>query len=545
MKATSSLQNTCVIYTRVSTAAQESMGTSLADQLTRCRAAALRLGLTVLSEHQEDASGALLERPGLMAGLRQIEEGQARVLLATSIDRLSRNVEHQQVLLRRTASAGGRIVFADLTLPEGPEGSLMLNLMGGFAEYERMVITLRTKRGKAQRAREGRQVATRLAPLGYYIVQKADVLSGRYPAGSEGTYQLDPERVPLIQSIFERYASGETLGDISGDLNRRGVAPAKGGDWHRPTLQNILKNTTYKGEAHFTPRGQEPIVIPCPAIVSAEVWNRCQERRERNRALSGARGLRHLFSGMVHCPVCGRVCNYVGAPRFAWRCRSYAAPTLGVPRRCGNAAGQKDAVLVGALRRLLVSVFEHPTALAAALAAAQTPPQEDQDAAQAQEALKKLNRERATLERGHLSAVRAGASGEVYEAELERVAREIGLLEQKLSQRPKQDSTRALTELVSRLSAFPLAVLDDPDITEGEKAGFVARLIDAVILRGDEVEFQSQVGTTVVSMWIPATDINSEKADMLQDSTGLVRVTITELGAIPERPILTEPKEVA
>lgn len=499
-----------VIYTRVSTAQQEEKGTSLPDQLARCRAYAQRLGLTALAELSEDMTGAVLERPELTRALALIESGAASTLILASVDRLSRTLEHQQAILRRVGAAGGRCVFADLPLPDTSEGRFVVGIMGGYAQYEREVISGRTKRGKIARAMSGKQVTVRYAPWGYHIVSKRDVLSGAYPAGTDGTYQIIEERAALVRDLFARYAAGETLGEICSDLNRRGVPTPQGKVWYRTTLSSILRNPAYKGEATYTPggkkKGHTPIIIPCTPIISPEVWEKCEARRAGNKALSGPREQRYMLTGLVKCAVCGRTCSCdrakVGtsgdkaAGFLRWRCRGRYLMTPGNPQ-CSNSKYVRDDVIQSALRRLLAVAFGAPQAISEAFAAVQTPQKPDIDLVAQQEELKRLTAQKGRIERAHLDAVGAGSDGSLYLEEIGRLSRQIAQLELALAERPKRDSTRTLTELLARLSLFPSEVLDNPDLTDAEKGRFVAALWDAITLRGDKVEFTVFDGPTV------------------------------------------------
>lgn len=516
---------TAILYARVSTALQEERGTSLPDQLARCRADAARIGATVVAELSEDVSGGLplAQRPALSEALRRIEAGEARYLIVASVDRLARNLEEQQAVLRRLENARAAIRFADMALPAGADGQLLLAVLGGISEYERRQIGLRTQRGKLARARSGRQVSCRNAPLGYAIVQRNDVIAGRYPADLEGRYVVLDEPAALVRDLYARYAAGQTLGELAGDLNRRGVPTpsGKGEGWHRVTIARMLANPAYKGEATYTVggrrRGGESVIIPCPPLVEPALWERCQERRRTNAALSGKRERRHLLAGLVRCPECGHVCTSVRLTNgLYWRCRRRYNATPGLSL-CKNGLAQRDATIREALRHLLGGVFASPEAARALIASAARPALPDHHEA-ARRRQTELIEQRARVEQGHLAALRAGADGSAYLSEIERLSRLIATQEQLLAERPKSGGgTRALAERLAGLGTLPAQVLDDPDLTDAEKGRFVAALVDAIIERDGEVEFQiwegvrvaptgQKVGTTVASVFTRATD---------------------------------------
>ena len=98
-----------VIYTRVSTGEQAEHGTSLESQRDACRAKALALGLPIIAEYEDAgiSGGFLLSRPGMMAAIADIQAGRADTLICANVSRYSRDVEHQQTLLK-SRPRGGR-----------------------------------------------------------------------------------------------------------------------------------------------------------------------------------------------------------------------------------------------------------------------------------------------------------------------------------------------------------------------------------------------------------------------------------------------------
>ncbi len=84
----------CIIYSRVSTDAQERDGTSLVTQELACRDYARSNGWTVVEEVRDAASGFTLERPGMVRVREVLRQGCADVVLSYAVDRLARNQNH-------------------------------------------------------------------------------------------------------------------------------------------------------------------------------------------------------------------------------------------------------------------------------------------------------------------------------------------------------------------------------------------------------------------------------------------------------------------
>jgi DNA invertase Pin-like site-specific DNA recombinase len=131
-------------YARVSTGGQD-----LAAQ----RAALLAAGCDAVEE--ETASGADGTRPVLAALLARLRRGDT--LVVARIDRLARSLAH---LLSVVAALKARGVgFRSLGDPidtEGPSGTLVLQILGAVAEFERALIRERTLAGLAAARAAGR-----------------------------------------------------------------------------------------------------------------------------------------------------------------------------------------------------------------------------------------------------------------------------------------------------------------------------------------------------------------------------------------------------
>jgi len=86
--------------------------------------------------------------------------------------------------------------------------------------------------------------------------------------------------------------------------------------WAPGKVLRILSNTIYKGEHYYgrhTKKKRELIQRPVPAIVTAELWERARERREKNAIWSPRNGKRdYLLRGLLKCSLCGR--NFCGTP---------------------------------------------------------------------------------------------------------------------------------------------------------------------------------------------------------------------------------------
>ena len=120
------------------------------------RAAAQRHGLRVTLEVEETASGANNGRPGLMRIMSAAQRGKIDAVLVWKLDRFGRSALDLLTNLRQLDGAGVRFVAITQGIDLRPGGDamsrLMLTMLGAVAEFERDLISERTKLG-LQRAR--------------------------------------------------------------------------------------------------------------------------------------------------------------------------------------------------------------------------------------------------------------------------------------------------------------------------------------------------------------------------------------------------------
>ena len=105
--------------------------------------------------HDDVASGAKVDRPGLRRCLEYLTKGD--VLVVWKLDRLGRSLPHLVALLE--ALRGRGVQFRSLT--EGmdtttPSGELLFNMVASLAQFERALIRERVNAGLAAARKRGR-----------------------------------------------------------------------------------------------------------------------------------------------------------------------------------------------------------------------------------------------------------------------------------------------------------------------------------------------------------------------------------------------------
>lgn len=227
------------IYARVSSDQQAERHT-IDSQIAELKARALQDGYQVREDMlfiDNGHSGASLIRPALERLRDLIAFSAVDVVYVHAPDRLARSYAHQVLLLEEFSRAGAQVVFLNRPIGDTPEDSLLLQLQGMFAEYERAKVLERSRRGKRHRAQAGAVSVLARAPFGYrYITREA--------GGGAARYEIDENAARIVRQIFTWVGHERlTLAAVCRRLLNQGVpSPAGQRHWSRATIHTMLLN---------------------------------------------------------------------------------------------------------------------------------------------------------------------------------------------------------------------------------------------------------------------------------------------------------------
>ena len=218
-----------VIYRRVSTQEQNNSQLGLEAQAATCQDYAARAGLAVAATFTEAVSGGddLADCPELLAAIAAVPPGGA--LLVAKRDRLGRGDFRMAMLERAAADRGARILSAagEGTESDGPADIFMRRIVDAAAEYERLMIGVRTAAAlRAKRARRERLGST---PLGYKTL------------GKRGAVVAVAAELEIVRRVRELRAAGATLQAIADTLTAEGAPTKRGGAWRPCTVALICR----------------------------------------------------------------------------------------------------------------------------------------------------------------------------------------------------------------------------------------------------------------------------------------------------------------
>src|SRR3989442_1320632 len=206
----------CAIYTRKST--DEGLDKDF-NSLDNQREAAENYirsqqgeGWEILADRYDDGgfTGGNMDRPALQRLLAAIEAGKGDRLLVYKIDRLSRSLLDFAKLADLLEKHHVSIVSVTQQLDTSTSmGRLTMNMLLSFAQFEREMVSDRT-RDKMRAARRRGKWTGGTPRLGYDVA----------PEG--GRLVVNQGEAKQVKAIFSLYADNPALVAVSQELNRRG-----------------------------------------------------------------------------------------------------------------------------------------------------------------------------------------------------------------------------------------------------------------------------------------------------------------------------------
>lgn len=286
--------NRARLYGRYSTNMQREE--SIEGQFRECQEYADKHGYVITGEYADRAlSGKFSEsRSQFLRMIKDAEKGLFDVLLVYKMDRFARNRYDAAVYKYRLRKAGVKVISVREHIPEGAEGIILESVLEGYAEYFSANLAENVRRGAKDTALEAKFNGGQV-PYGYMIV--------------DGEYKADEARAEVVREVFARFAAGETYRGIYTALNARGLRTLKGKPFSRGSVASILNNEKYIGQFIYNVGDGDKVEIEggCPALVSQELWDAVQDRREASsgKPRLGKGVIKYVLSGKIFCPVCG------------------------------------------------------------------------------------------------------------------------------------------------------------------------------------------------------------------------------------------------
>ena len=246
---------------------------------------------TCLPDRYDDGgfTGGNIERPALKRLLEDIETGRVDVVLVYKVDRLSRSLLDFARLMSLFDSKG--VSFVSVTQQfstTSSMGRLTLNILLSFAQFEREIISERTRDKIAATRRKGKWSGGRPI-LGYDIDR------------GSGKLVVNQGEAEQVKEIFTLFAKKRGLVPVLEELSYRGWMNKSwmkrsgdfivGAPFNRISLGYLLRNVLYIGRVRYKAEihpGEHP------ALLELKLWETVQalfESREEKRVAQPSESL--------------------------------------------------------------------------------------------------------------------------------------------------------------------------------------------------------------------------------------------------------------
>ena len=155
-----------------------------------------------------------------------------------------------------------------------------------FAQFERELISGRTKDKMLQRAQKGMWNGGTL-PFGYRIESKKLVIK-------------EPE-AKIVRDIYQSYILSGSLSESYADMKSKGIKDRKGKLFSMGAISYILRNVIYIGKLYYAGKVYSGVHQP---IISEDIFNAAQEIH-RAKKPSNRLSKYYSLTGLIQCKECG------------------------------------------------------------------------------------------------------------------------------------------------------------------------------------------------------------------------------------------------
>ena len=251
-------------------------------------------------------------RTGFNQMIEDALNGKIDLIVTKSISRFARNTVDSLVTIRKLKEHGVECFFEKENIYTfDSKGELLITIMSSIAQEESRSISENVTWGQRKRFADGKVSM----PYKHFL---------GYRKGPDGLPQIVEEEAEVVRNIYLMFLEGCAPTYIAKTLTEQGI-PTPGGKtyWRKSTVESILTNEKYKGDALLQKRftvdfltktlktneGEVPqyyVTDSHEGIVTPEVFELVQYEFQRRRENSGAQPhSENPFSGRIVCGKCG------------------------------------------------------------------------------------------------------------------------------------------------------------------------------------------------------------------------------------------------
>lgn len=246
---------------------------------------------------------SVMNYPETKRMLDDVKSGKISGLIFSKLARLARNtrelLEFADIFKNHDADL---ISLAESIDTSTPAGRLFYTVIAAMAQWEREEIAERVAASIPIRAKLGKPLGA-MTSLGYRWVNKEFV--------------IDDKEAPVRKLIYELFLKTKRKKTTARMLNDMGYRTRNGSKFTHTTIARLIQDPTAKGiriSNYTTGRAnhnrlkpkEDWVQLPCPAIVSEDIWNECNRihSEQVSKKAKPGRLAVHLLSGYLICGEC-------------------------------------------------------------------------------------------------------------------------------------------------------------------------------------------------------------------------------------------------
>lgn len=444
----------CAIYTRKSTEEGLDQEFNTLDAQREAGEAYIKSqvheGWECIPDRYDDGgyTGGNMDRPALQRLVADLQAGRVNCVVVYKVDRLSRSLLDFARIME--AFDQHHVAFVSVTQQFNTStsmGRLVLNVLLSFAQFEREIISERTRDKIAATRRKGKWSGGRPL-LGYDVLDKKLLINA-------------PE-AERVRAIFYLYLERQALLPVVAELQRRGWTTKQwttkkgetvgGQPFTKTNLYQLLTNVVYIGQVRYK---TEVHLGEHHAIIDQETFQRVRCLLQEN-GQNGGRNVRHrsdaLLGGLLHCRSCNCAMTHTFTSRHNRRYRYYLCTSA---QKCGWKSCPSPSVPAAEIERFVVQqirrVGRSPAILQKTLEQIRRQVQETMDCRQAER-----DRAQRQLRDDNTELHRLTANGLVSQEGVSRLA--------EVQERIRL-AERRLTEIALEIASLQRKIVDQGEVT--------------------------------------------------------------------------------
>ena len=164
--------------------------------------------------------------------------GNIDMIITKSISRFARNTLDCLKYIRQLKDMNIPVLFEKESINTmDAKGEVLITIMASLAQQESQSLSQNVKLGLQYRYQQGKVQINHNRFLGY-------------TKDADGNLIIDPEQAEIVKRIYREYLEGLSMDKIAAGLERDGILTGAGGKkWHTSTINKILRNEKYIGDA--------------------------------------------------------------------------------------------------------------------------------------------------------------------------------------------------------------------------------------------------------------------------------------------------------